>query len=328
MKHLTLSLIIVVIVAVMGTGWMVSEIYSHVNTHADSSDDGLNVYKQLGRHIALALDHTTHREEFIQYWQKQGDITLTFQDTSHFPVPKNLQEQFENGSPLLLESEGEVSLHVYMKQSQQVMTMLLPLQNNKKQKSLLSIFFTLLFYVIVVIVLLVWLYPLIKRLIVLRKSTREFGRGDLSSRILPSKSSYIADIEYEFNRMADRVQKLIDDNKLLSRAVSHDLKTPLTRLQFGVDVLEETHEEGARKKYIARINKDIHEMQSLVDTLLEYASLDECTIQLKPEHIELSTFIDACLDNIDHKHIIINTFFPETPITCLLYTSPSPRDRG
>jgi len=311
MKYLMLSLVVVVIVAVMGAGWVISEVYYRVSND-DNYEGDLKAYKQLGKNIAFALDDLSDRKEFVASWQQQGSVMIILQDKSNFLIPKNLKENFLKGMPLLLDSEDEVTLHVYMKKSNQVMTMLLPDQNESQKKSWIGIVFTLSFYFIVVILLLVWLYPLIKRLLVLRESTYRFGQGDLSSRITPSKISYIADIENEFNRMADCVQKLIDDNKLLSRAVSHDLKTPLTRLQFGIDVLEEAETEGARKKYIHRINKDIHEMQSLVEALLQYASLDEFSIQLKPENINLNAFVAELCEQSD---VAINTRFSDESVT-------------
>jgi signal transduction histidine kinase len=91
--------------------------------------------------------------------------------------------------------------------------------------------------------------------------------------------------------MADRIQQLIDDNKLLSRAVSHDLKTPIARLRFGIAALEETQSEQLRVKYFQRLNRDLDTMEELVMTLLSYARLDEANIQPDWQPIELNTWL-------------------------------------
>jgi len=314
MKHLTLSLILVVIASVIGTGWFISEIYSRIDHSSNKIEDEFDAYKKLGTVIALSLDQANNKNELIQYWEEQNNITVSFQKKSNFPLPDNLQNIFANNEPLLLESEGEVSLHIYMPQSDLIMTMLLPEIEKKKQPSWLNITMTLMFYLVIIIILLVWLYPLIRRLSILKKVANKFGNGDLSSRIKLSKISYISDIENEFNRMADRIKNLIDDNKLLSSAVSHDLKTPLTRLRFGIDVLEEATEEEARKNYIKRINKDLNEMQSLIETLLQYANLDNANIKIEKENIELNTFISDLFYDIDSPSINVNISFPDAPL--------------
>jgi signal transduction histidine kinase len=87
--------------------------------------------------------------------------------------------------------------------------------------------------------------------------------------------------------------------------VSHNLKTPLARLRFGIDTLEETTDPDARKKYGERINKDLLEMESLVETLLQYAKLDESNVQLRNQKIELNTFVKRLFADIGHPSIAV-----------------------
>jgi signal transduction histidine kinase len=61
--------------------------------------------------------------------------------------------------------------------------------------------------------------------------------------------SYIRDIENEFNAMAQRIENQIEDIKLLSSAVSHDLRTPLARIRFGLDTLQEEEDPVLRRKF-------------------------------------------------------------------------------
>ncbi len=128
-------------------------------------------------------------------------------------------------------------------------------------------------------------------------TARAFGQGTLSARVTPNRFSYIGDIELEFNSMADRIEILLDDNKLLSRAVSHNLKTPLARLRFGLDTLEETRDPALREKYSQRIGRDLGEMESLVETLLRYARLEESRVQLERQRLDLAAFVTRLLED-------------------------------
>lgn len=313
MKPLILTLIFVVIATTIGAGWVITQFHSSVNSTSEETDQNLIAFKQLGKAIGLSLDELSHRDEFIEHWKNNSDIEISFQDRSGFLVPNDIEDVFNDGSPLLLESTGELSLHLYLQNTDQVMSLLSPIKE-RHQQSLLNVMLTFLFYFLVVAVLLAWLYPLIKRLVMLQQAANKFGTGDLSSRISPSRYSYIASIETDFNRMANQIQTLVDDNQLLSRAVSHNLKTPITRLRMGVDVLEEAADSAEINGYVKRINKDLDEMQSLVETLLQYSSLDEFELRLQKEPVDLCQFIPKLIDSQNTTNLPIKTYFSNDSI--------------
>ncbi|MCZ2723465.1 ATP-binding protein [Marinomonas sp. 15G1-11] len=293
MKQLTISLILVVISAVIGLGWLINEVYHSIDDQSAVGE--FDFYQSIGNDLALTLDgmNQTSREQFLTQWQQKSDLSVSLQNRINFPIPDSLAERFEQGTPLILESENDVSLHFYMHNSHQVMTLLFVKKAVETSIFNLNLILTLTFYIGVIVILLAWLYPLIGRLIILRSAARAFGKGDLSSRVASTRFSYISDIEAEFNRMAERIETLVSDNKLLSRAVSHDLKTPLSRLRFGIDALEEVENPQTRFKYLDRISNDLCEMESLVDTLLRYARLDESNVELRSEEIELTSFVTS-----------------------------------
>ena len=313
MKPLILTLVFAVIATTIGAGWLITQFHSKLYSSSAETDQNLIAYKQLGKAIGLTLDEFQNRDDFVADWKTRNDIEMSFQDRSNFQVPSDLTQDFQSGEPLLLQSEGEMSLHLYMRNTDQVMSMVSPIKGSPQQ-SLLNILLTLLFYLVVITVLLAWLYPLIKRLIMLQKAANQFGAGDLSSRVSLSSFSYISTIEKEFNRMANQIQKLVDDNQLLSRAVSHNLKTPITRLRMGVDVLEEARDKSEVDKYIKRINADLDEMQSLVETLLKYSKLDEFKLRLNNEPIDLCQFIPKLIENESAPTLSITTYFSQSSI--------------
>jgi len=318
-KPLILTLVFAVIATTIGAGWVISQLYSSFHVSSAETDHNLIAYKQLGKAIGLTLDDFPRREEFIAHWEKKSDLQLSFQDRSDFVVPNDIALEFKNGMPLLLQSEGEMSLHLYMANTDQVMSMISSIDRSNQQP-FLSVVLTLLFYLVVIAVLLAWLYPLIRRLVMLQKTANRLGTGDLSSRVSLSKYSYIGSIEKDFNRMANQIQKLVDDNQLLSRAVSHNLKTPITRLRMGVDVLEEAKDKSAIEGYFKRINHDLDEMQSLVETLLQYSNLDEFKLRLRTELIDLHQFVPKLIENCSTPEIKIVTSFTTNDI--VLNTDP------
>lgn len=286
MQRLTLSLLLVVISAVIGLGWGIDRWYSA--RFAAAEDPAFSAYKTLGTALARALD------------QQPGDlesglvnIPLQPQLTSaeNFPLPDDVKKQFIAGEPLLLESGNQLTLHFYLLSHQQILSLTLPEELHQDTQHSLRWLLTLLFYGGVILVVLVWLYPLLRRLSLLRKTAQAFGAGDLQLRIAPDAGSYIHSIELEFNRMAQRIEQLIADNKLLSRGLSHDLRTPLARLRFGLDVLQEEQLTTAQQQNLAHLNCDLTAMEALVEALLNYARLEQAVISFKPQALILADYI-------------------------------------
>ena len=98
--------------------------------------------------------------------------------------------------------------------------------------------------------------------------------------------------------MADRIQTLISDNKLLASAVSHDLRTPLARLRFGIDTLAETEDPVKREQYSEKIGQDLDEMERLVSTLLSYARLDQSMEALEKQTLDLVLLTRSACEKI------------------------------
>lgn len=299
MKKLTLSLLLVVVTAVIGLGWGIDQWY---NTQAAPQEShSIKAFKQLTHELVSLLSVADISETQLVQWAEQSNAKVQVVPYAEFPLPPNLKKSFEAGEPLLLDSRANVSLHYYFAPQQAVISFILPANTASEKDSRLSWILTLLFYSGVILIVFIWLYPLLRRLRLLRQMAGAFGLGDLSARIPMGAVSYIADIEQEFNRMAQRIESLVYDNKLLSRGLSHDLRTPIARLRFGLDVLEEAELSESQQKTLAHLNRDLIAMESLVETLLSYARMDQAKIAFKPSLVDLQQWV------VD----IANEFYPE-----------------
>lgn len=297
MQRLTLSLLLVVLTAVVGLGWGIDRWYNA--QFADEEDPTVSAYKKVGRELAQLIDAGVQPEQWL------GDSHLQPQLTSYsdFPLPQDVKTYFETGEPLLLESGDQLTLHFYLARQQQVLSFTLPAELHQENNNALRWLLTLLFYGGVIVMVLIWLYPLLSRLALLRKSAQAFGAGNLQVRIAADKHSYIQTIEQDFNRMAQRIEQLIADNKLLSRGLSHDLRTPLARLRFGLDVLEEADLTTEQQQNLAHLNRDLLAMESLVEALLNYARLEQATIAFSAQPIGLAHFVTQLHDDFYREQV-------------------------
>lgn len=316
MRHLTLSLVLAVITATFGLGWLLSQINHHIDKSAQVPPPIL-AYQALAVDLAMTLDKLADKQTFIDNWTQQATLPLTLQNKSDFPLPMSLAAEFFRGEPLLLEADGIVSVYVYMPQSELILGIDMHSSEAVATHTSLDWLLTFGFYFGLTLVIAIWLYPLVKDLNRLRGAARQFGEGKLSTRAEVKPHSYIADIIAEFNAMAERIQRLVNDNKLLSRAVSHDLKTPLARLRFGIGTLAEEQSEQLRQKYVDRINHDLDNMETLVATLLDYARLDEANIELQLQKIELNDFVAKLMQPYTQADCTITLSSSATPLVIL-----------
>jgi signal transduction histidine kinase len=291
MQRLTLSLLLVVLTAVVGLGWGIDRWYN--TQYADEEDPAVSAYKKIGSDMARLIDSGAQTREWLMAANVQAQLT----DSADFPLPDDVKKTFEAGAPLLLKSGDQVTLHFYLARQQQVLSFTLPAELNYENDNALRWLLTLIFYGGVILMVLIWLYPLLSRLALLRKTAQAFGAGDLRARITADKHSYIQTIEQDFNRMAQRIEQLVADNKLLSRGLSHDLRTPLARLRFGLDVLEEANLSAEQQQNLAHLNRDLTAMEALVEALLHYARLEQANIAFSVQPIQLAMFITELRDN-------------------------------
>lgn len=312
MRKLTLSLLVVVIVAMLGIGWALDGLFER---YFDSDDRFYSsAYLDMGRTLATIVDRQDDSSALPQPMTTDAALRLSITPLHAFPLPEELESSFINGEPLALESDGESTLSYYLPKRQQVLTLVTSTVPVKKGITHLRIFFTASFYGGITVLLLMWLYPLISRLIKLKNTSLAFGKGDLSQRVDTHSMSYITEIETAFNQMAQRIQTLVNDNKLLGNAVSHDLRTPLARLRFGIDALSETTDTETQINYQKRISNDIDEMESLVETLLNYARLDQSMVAIDQQHCHFIEIIQACIKNLSENDIRIDIVYPENDL--------------
>ncbi|MFX1678355.1 HAMP domain-containing sensor histidine kinase [Mitsuaria sp. CC2] len=89
-----------------------------------------------------------------------------------------------------------------------------------------------------------------------------FGRGDLEHRVPIRHRDEIGDLAHRFNQMAEDIQAMLDGKRALLLAISHELRSPLTRARLHAELVDE----GASK---ASLLDELAQMRDLISALLE-----------------------------------------------------------
>lgn len=121
----------------------------------------------------------------------------------------------------------------------------------------------------------VGVYPIIRRLTqrleALQRSVKKFGEGDLSVRVPEQGQDEVADLARQFNAAAERVETLVKSHKSLLANASHELRSPLTRIRMGLELMGGQQPSPAFREEILR---NIAELDQLVDEILLASRLD------------------------------------------------------
>jgi signal transduction histidine kinase len=117
-------------------------------------------------------------------------------------------------------------------------------------------------------------YPIVRRLTQrlenLRRGVERWGEGELSTRVPVSGSDEVAFLAQRFNHAAERVEALVKSNKSLLANASHELRSPLTRIRMGLELMG-SQPSAAFRDEIAR---NIAELDQLIDEILLSSRLD------------------------------------------------------
>ncbi|MBX2835923.1 MAG: two-component sensor histidine kinase, partial [Gammaproteobacteria bacterium] len=297
MRRLSVSLLIVVLLSTVGLGWAIDQLFNGI---MQEETDSLQLYRDVGSSLVASSQTAKGLNDVVNTWPDSNPIKLTLINSQEVALPPELKQQMQDGQALELESESGVSLYFAPSYSDDILLLSPPYRRNQTS---LQFGMTMLFYAGMICLILLWIYPLARRLLALGRTARAFGEGHLSRRVSTHHHSFLFGIESEFNAMAQRIQSLVADNKMLASAVSHDLRTPLARLRFGIDLLDEAKDEFVRSEYQQRLSNDLTTMENLVEVLLEYARLDQQLNDMPTQSIDLAPIIDNSVESLSDMEI-------------------------
>jgi two-component system, OmpR family, sensor kinase len=140
--------------------------------------------------------------------------------------------------------------------------------------------FTLLFYAVIALVLMFWVWPLTRDLRALEKAAAQYGNRNWQFEAAITQHSQIYPLAQTFRRMAARIDGLIASHKDMSNAVSHEIKTPLSRMQFEIELARNAPSVAGIRRSLANIKADIEAIDGLVKATLGYAILERADLSL------------------------------------------------
>ncbi|MBC7474099.1 MAG: HAMP domain-containing protein [Candidatus Sericytochromatia bacterium] len=147
-------------------------------------------------------------------------------------------------------------------------------------------------------------------------SINRISQGDFSATIELPKNNEFKELADAFNNMIKKIQEMIAQKQRLIADVSHELRSPLTRMRLGLEILSKDPE--GRRKYIDKSIAEIEQLDKLIGDVLNVSKLE---LQENSFNFEKAYLKDIILESIeknnlllDQQKISIKTSFPEQQI--------------
>lgn len=135
----------------------------------------------------------------------------------------------------------------------------------------------------------VWVRHLLRPLEAIGAGVGRFGSGDFGTPIVVRRRDELGDLAERINRMAAGLHGMLDAKRALLLAISHELRSPLTRARVNVELLPE----GAQRDALLR---DLAEMRDLITDLLESERLAAGHAALHREPVDLAALVREVAD--------------------------------
>jgi two-component system sensor histidine kinase CpxA len=231
--------------------------------------------------------------------------------------------QFEQGSsPLLMETEG--------------MAFVGPVQVSKQQKTYLLFVAkpqpggalrvvrheypgVFAFFLITLSGLLCYLLVLsiLKPVVQLQKASKRMAAGDLSARVgsASERSDEIGQLGRDFNTMSEKVETLLNGQKRLLADISHELRSPLARLQLSIGIAQQQDPKSQSESSLValnRIEKEAGQIESMIGQVLTLSRLDNQDTVLNCQQTSLSQILNALIEDAQfeasqkHKQLVFS----------------------
>lgn len=137
----------------------------------------------------------------------------------------------------------------------------------------------------------------------LRQATQKLAQGDLSQRVSASmgrRKDEIVELANDFDHMAEQLQTLIESHKQLLRDASHELRSPLARLQVALGLAQQRGGNEADSE-LDRIEREAERLNELIGQLLSLARLETTMAQVEREPIALAVLLEDIADDAAYE---------------------------
>ena len=147
--------------------------------------------------------------------------------------------------------------------------------------------------IIMVIISLIFLKNQTRPITNLARAAERFGKGEEIIDFKPSGALEIRQAGHEFDKMRKRIQRHLNQRTEMLSGISHDLRTPLTRMKLQIAFIKD-------KNLAKKLTEDIDEMEKMLNEYLQFTSSSYIE---KDEMFNLSRLLEEIIEKYDNENI-------------------------
>lgn len=142
--------------------------------------------------------------------------------------------------------------------------------------------------VILLTIIMISVYFIVRKILYpikpLSEGVRQLGKGNLEHRVMIKRSDELGEMAEAFNEMADRIKKMLKAREQLLLDVSHELRSPLTRMKVAMEFMPDNEIKH-------NIKDDVSEMEIMITEILETARLQHKHGQLNIKQVNIADLV-------------------------------------
>ena len=254
-------------------------------------------------------DDKTNKEEILDLYNKNFDFVVRFKENEIFPtkmperwyspMDRSLRRELKSAFPYSYwfdTTSYKETVYLKIKYKNGFLQIFFP--KNKIAPSSARIFalWITLPGLLLITIAIVFLKNQTRPIVNLAKAAEKFGKGEYIKEFRPSGAKEIRQAAYEFDKMRKRITIHLKQRSEMLSGISHDLRTPLTRLKLQLAMLKQ--QDLAKK-----MGDDIEEMERMLNEYLEFSRHQK---NEETEIVNLNDIIKDILSKYENKKISSN----------------------
>jgi two-component system sensor histidine kinase CpxA len=136
---------------------------------------------------------------------------------------------------------------------------------------------------------------LLKPILQLGKTTKLFADGDLKVRTNIKRRDEIGQLSRDFDEMAERIESLITSQQNLNRDISHELRSPLARMNVALELAKNSKNNG---NFLARIETESQRLNEMISDILTLSKLESNTANVEKTEVNLKSLVETVVSDV------------------------------
>ena len=233
-----------------------------------------SVVSEIG--MIIKMQKETDQETISSYAKEFYDISINYYSNQEISLDNNIPKTIVERTLVreirerldtktwVQDFPEEKKVKVLIPLGSSIIEFLIPRRNVYATNSHIFLVWMVISSILILSIAILFLRQQIKPIEKLAKAAESFGMGKKIENFKPSGASEVRKAADAYIKMQERIEKFIEQRTLMLAGVSHDLRTPLTRIKLQLEMLSKNRENK-------ELLKDVDEMQYMLETYLDFS---------------------------------------------------------